>query len=166
MGKAGRRQKWKWLPSLASLSDGTSPSLLMSLSRLSSSYCCKQSDGGDSFKTEKCVGVTWTPRSWTICSARKPFIDRLQALAAIHGFGELPQRAGRPQESIWIVTVSPQAWRSVGGHGDRPQIEVKPATGGTVWCVETETGTIVTRGGVGYGYGQLPDGRSGNSLKP
>lgn len=122
------------------------PSLLMSLSRAQFLVLLQAIHDGDGFKTEKCVGVTWTPRSWTICSARKPFIDRLQALAAIHGFtANSRSELGGRKNPIWIVTVSPQAWRSVGGHGDRPQIEVKPATGETVWCVETETGTIVTR---------------------
>ena len=94
---------------------------------------------GDGFKTEKCGGVTWTPRSWTICSA-KPFIDRLQALA-IHGFtANSRSELGGRKESIWIVTVSPQAWRSVGGYGDRPQIEVKAGDRQTVWLRRDRNG--------------------------
>jgi superfamily II DNA or RNA helicase len=105
---------------------------------------------GDGFKM-KSPSVDWTPRSWTLCSSRKVFVDRLQALATINGCtGHLhPEPQGR-KNPLYVLTISPKNWRSVGGYnskgrGLRPQINRAPATAERVWCIETETGTIVTR---------------------
>jgi superfamily II DNA or RNA helicase len=105
---------------------------------------------GDGFKM-KSPSVGWTPRSWTLCTARRIAADRLQALAAINGFtAHLRRELGDRKNPIYVITITPQDWRSMGGYsskdrGNRPQIELKPATKEKVWCVETETGTIVTR---------------------
>jgi superfamily II DNA or RNA helicase len=105
---------------------------------------------GDGHKM-KSPSVDWTPRSWTLCTARKTAADRLQALAAINGFtAHLRSDLGDRKNPIYIITISPQDWRQMGGYsskdrGNRPQIELKSATKEKVWCVETETGTLVTR---------------------
>lgn len=130
-----------------------------SLMALSKSQFIKLIEGifdGDGFKM-KSASVDWTPRSWTICSARKLVVDRLQALSAIHGMTANVRHevAGR-SNPIWVITITPKDWRSVGGYsstgksggaprGARPQIQMRQATSERVWCVQTEAGTIVTR---------------------
>lgn len=98
---------------------------------------------GDGFKVSKCPSTDWVPRSLTICSARKLAIDRLQALAAMNGY--TANARSEKNGSIHFITLTDKDWRSVGGSGARPQIEVLPATDEMVWCVRTGTGTIVTR---------------------
>lgn len=100
---------------------------------------------GDGYKLTA-PSVDWEPKSWSLCSARKTMIERLQALATIHGFtAHLREETTGRKTPIWVLTITPKAWRSVGGSGDRPQIAVEPASGEHVWCVETTTGTIITR---------------------
>lgn len=98
---------------------------------------------GDGFKVSKCPSTNWTPRSLTICSARKLVIDRLQALGAMNGY--TANVRSEKNGSIHFITLTDKDWRSVGGSGARPQIEVLPATDEMVWCVRTGAGTIVTR---------------------
>lgn len=90
----------------------------------------------------------WTVRGKTIVSVRKTCIERLQALAVMHGFtAHLRwERAGR-KNPLGVITIKDQDWRSVGGPRPekRPQIAMLPATDEDVWCVETEHGTVVTR---------------------
>jgi superfamily II DNA or RNA helicase len=123
---------------------------LMSMSK---SQLLKLIDGIWDGDGSKKLGVDYTPRSWEICSSNKSFVDRLSALCAINGLTPHvrcengPSRNGRP---IWIITITPKDWRSCGGYSHkeretRPQIEVMPPTKEKVWCVETETGTIITR---------------------
>lgn len=99
---------------------------------------------GDGLKQEN---VDYTPRSWQICSARRNVIDRLQALASIHGMtANVRWDCGPSRKTpIGFVTITPKSWRKIGGTGNRPKIRVEPATNEKVWCVQTETGTIVTR---------------------
>ena len=103
---------------------------------------------GDGFKTAKCPSADWTPRSLTICTSRKVAADRLQALGVMNGYTvhlriEHAHSVGR--KPMCILTFTDKDWRNVGGSGDRPQIEVKPATNEEVWCVRTTADTIVTR---------------------
>jgi len=101
---------------------------------------------GDGTKIETAPSCDWTPRSWTVCSARKWFVERLQMLATIHGMtGNLRWERANRKNPIAILTITPKNWRSVGGVGNRPQIQVSQPTDEEVWCVETETGTIITR---------------------
>lgn len=101
---------------------------------------------GDGFKIAKCPSVDWTPRSVTICTARKVAADRLQALGAMNGYTvHLRTEQGSRKNPVYVLTFTDKDWRSVGGSGDRPQIKVAPATNEEVWCVRTTAGTIVTR---------------------
>lgn len=101
---------------------------------------------GDGSKTAKAPSCDWTPRSWQLCSARKIAIERLQALAAMHGCtAHLRWEHKGRTNPIGIITISDQNWRNVGGSGNRPQITISDATNEDVWCIETEAGTIVTR---------------------
>lgn len=103
---------------------------------------------GDGFKISKTPSCDWTPHSPTICTVRELMADRLQALGAMNGYTvhRRVEHANRTdRKPVFILTFTNKDWRSVGGSGDRPQIEVKPATNEEVWCVRTGTGTIVTR---------------------
>lgn len=100
----------------------------------------------------KKLGVDYTPRSLEICSSRPMLMDRLQALCAINGMTANVRTENGASRStpIHLITITDKDWRSCGGYsakgkGGRPQIEVKPATNEMVWCVESESGTIVTR---------------------
>ena len=96
--------------------------------------------------------VEYEPKSMEICSARPEMMDKLQALCSINGYTanlRKEQSKSRPNP-IWIITITPKDWRSCGGYsaegrGERPKIILKEHTDERVWCVETETGTIVTR---------------------
>lgn len=121
---------------------------LMAISKEQFVTLLKAIDDGDGFKVSKSPKCDWIPKGWTICSARKVFIERVQALAAINGFtANLRSDTHGRTNPIFILTVTPQDWRSVGGCGKRPQIETQEAIDLTekVWCVETKEGTIVTR---------------------
>jgi len=79
-------------------------------------------------------------------------MDRLQALCAINGMtANLRSEDGASRKNpIWLLTITPKNWRHCGGYnsanrGPRPQIEKAPPTGERVWCVESESGTIITR---------------------
>lgn len=94
----------------------------------------------------KKANVDYVPRSKMICTARQVVADRMQALAAMHGYTAHMrwEHKGR-KRPIAFVTFTDKDWRNVGGVGDRPQITVEAATEERVWCVETGHGTIVTR---------------------
>lgn len=122
---------------------------LMALSKSQFFVLLQGIHDGDGFKM-KSPSVDWTPRSWTLCSSRKVFVDRLQALAAINGCTAHLHPEPRGKNPLYVLTITPKNWRSVGGYeskgrGPRPKITLAPATAERVWCVETETGTIVTR---------------------
>lgn len=120
--------------------------LLLSISKQQFVVLLQAIFDGDGHKKDKAANMDYTMRSYSICSARKIAIERLQALAAIHGFtGHLRIEQHNRKNPIWILTVTPQSWRSVGGVGKRPQVVVSPATKEKVWCVETTCGTIITR---------------------
>ena len=106
----------------------------------------------------KKLNVGYEPKTLEICSARRPMLDRLQALCAIHGMtANLRCENGSSRATpIYFLSITDKPWRSCGGYAPtgknggiarnpRPQIEIKPATKERVWCVETEHGTIVTR---------------------
>ena len=100
----------------------------------------------------KKLGADYTPRSMEICSARPLVMDRLQALCALNGYtANVRKEHGASRNTpIWLITITPKDWRSCGGYDSRPQkprpqVEVKPATQERVWCVQTDTGTIITR---------------------
>jgi superfamily II DNA or RNA helicase len=99
---------------------------------------------GDGMKLKD---ADYTPQGWRICSARKLFIDRMQALAAINGCTATYSTEQGPRTNpIYWITVTPKDWRSIGGYGERrPHVENNPGTKERVWCIETETGTIITR---------------------
>jgi superfamily II DNA or RNA helicase len=119
--------------------------ILMALSRPQFFALLRGVFDGDGAKKK---GVDYIPRSWTICSARKIMIERLQSLAVMHGCtAHLRSESHGRANPIWIMTITPKDWRSVGGYhrSVRPQVTISNATNETVWCVQTETGTIVTR---------------------
>ena len=120
---------------------------LMSLSKRQFLILLQAIHDGDGYKKEKCPSIDYTPRSWSFCSARKEFMDKIQALSVIHGMTAHLRRESCGRKSpIYIATISPQDWRSIGGYGDfRPKLEVFESKNEKVWCIETDTGTIITR---------------------
>lgn len=118
---------------------------LMQMTRSQFITLLKAIHDGDGFK-QKYV-TEWTPSGWSICSVRAVLMDRLQAIAVMHGMtANLRWEKGPSRKrAIGVISINDQDWRSVGGTGNRPQIEVKPGTNEEVWCVESEDGTIVTR---------------------
>lgn len=150
------KNQWNHVPGITGFSHllpfmdkDFSPALMA----MSKSQLLKLIDGIWDGDGSKKIGVDYTPRSWEICSSRKTFIDRLSALCAINGMTphvRCDNGSSRKGNPIWIITITPKDWRSCGGYShkdrnDRPQIEVSPSTNEKVWCVETETGTIITR---------------------
>lgn len=127
------------------LSKDLSPAL-MSLSRHQFVKLLEGLFDGDGAKKHKLPNLDYTPRSLEICSVRKVTVDRLQALATMHGFtANLRMDKNRRKNALWYLTFTPRDWRKIAGSGDRPQVVISPGTQESVWCVETEAGTIVTR---------------------
>ena len=119
---------------------------MMSISKDQFITLIKSMWDGDGSKVTKTPSCDWTPRGWSICSARKEAVDRLQALAAMHGLtANVRSEQGARKNPIWFISINDQDWRSVGGFGPRPQVEVMSSTNERVWCIETTAGTIVTR---------------------
>lgn len=119
--------------------------MLMSMSKSQFLLLVQGLWDGDGSKKKS---VDYTPRSWEICSARKNMVDRLQALASIHGFtANVRVEQGKSRaKPLYVITISPQSWRSIHGLGKRPKIHFEEQTKKErVWCIETEHGTIVTR---------------------
>ncbi len=89
-------------------------------------------------------GQTWTQRSYHIITGNNLFAERLQSLCVRRGFKcNVSQRGAYHTLHIKKISV-----RYIGGKSatDRPHMEVSPSTPGeTVWCVENELGTLVTR---------------------
>lgn len=139
-GTSGFRHLLPWL-------DKDFASSLMALSKRQFKVLIQGINDGDGFKL-KSPSVDWTPRSWVMCSARKLFVDRLQALASIHGLvsNVRKEQHGR-KNPIYIITIShDKDFICIGANYDgRPTIQVSDATKEKVWCVETEHGTIITR---------------------
>jgi superfamily II DNA or RNA helicase len=125
---------------------------LMSISKRQFIILLQAIDDGDGFKKK---GVDYTPRSWTVCSARKLFVDRIQSLCAIHGMKSSlrvekrdSKRNALGKSDLYVITVSPtKPAVTLSGYNDgRAKIKrEEPLPGERVWCVETEHGTVVTR---------------------
>ena len=91
-------------------------------------------------------GVDYTPKTQQILTVRPVLADRLQALGAINGYTVNMRHydpKGRARQ--YFLSFKRQDWRHIGGTGRKPCFSVTPATAEDVWCVETTTGTIVTR---------------------
>ena len=104
-------------------------------------FLCGLHDG-DGFKTQKCKSVDYTVRSFVICSAREGFINALQMLAVLNGFGANVRKEPRDNgRGIYVISISPKNRRVT----KRSNFKVAKKTNENVWCIETETGTIITR---------------------
>lgn len=94
------------------------------------------------------AGVYWTRRTYSICSARKCFVDRLQSLCVRRGFRCNVALHKNVTGSIYMLHVKKGTTRSIGCRTskDRPVFEREdPIINEIVWCVETIDGTIITR---------------------
>jgi superfamily II DNA or RNA helicase len=93
-------------------------------------------------------GQPWTRRSYHITTANRTLVDRLQSLCVRRGFKCNIAPIGWNQSPAWMLHIKATAWRHVGGSsaGDRPTLVPGQAEPGErVWCVETGTGTLITR---------------------
>jgi hypothetical protein len=91
-------------------------------------------------------GVDYKPNTRQILTVRPLLADRLQALAAIHGI-TCNRRHFDPKGKArqYHLSFMDRDWRHIGGTGRASVFTVSDATDEEVWCVETTTGTIVTR---------------------
>lgn len=91
-------------------------------------------------------GADYTPRTQQILTVRKVLADRLQALGAVNGYTvNLRHYDPEGRARQYHLSFKRQDWRHVGGTGRKPCFKIGTATREDVWCVETTTGTIVTR---------------------
>lgn len=98
----------------------------------------------------KQLGQTWTRRSYHITTARPVFADRLQRMAILRGWRcSIASSENRNGNQILFVHLRQVAYRALGGrtNGDARKVFAScPAISGErVWCIETESGTIITR---------------------
>lgn len=101
---------------------------------------------GDGSKQASAKG--WTRRSYHISTANKVFADRLQSLCVRRGFKANVAEHGYNLNPLYVIHIKDTNTKSVGGSGatDRETfgpVEFEP--GERVWCVEVDTGVIVTR---------------------
>jgi superfamily II DNA or RNA helicase len=101
----------------------------------------RQADG-------RCVdgkGNLYTPQTYAITSGNRVFVDRLQSLCVRRGFR---CNVSTRKSGYFELKISIGNSRMIGGSGasDRASLQVSdPSPEEMVWCVETETGTLVTR---------------------
>lgn len=94
---------------------------------------------------------TWTRRSYHISTGNKVFAERLQSLCVRRGFRCNIAPITWNKNPAYMLHIKDDPIRHVIGTTarDRSGLEIEPAEHGRpgerVWCVETETGTIVTR---------------------
>lgn len=95
--------------------------------------------GGNGHKS---VSKGWVRRSYHISTGHRSLADCVQALAITRGWAcNLSHH-----RNVWMLHIKHQTWRTIAGNTDhdRPRVVREPASG-RVWCVETPSGTIVTR---------------------
>ena len=95
----------------------------------------------------KQVNDKWTRRSYHISSGRIEFAERLQAMAVVRGWRSSISVGEWNENPIYIIHLKKQTFNRVGGTlPDRPSwVTSNPEPGDHCWCIETPTGTIVTR---------------------
>lgn len=92
--------------------------------------------------------ATWKVGTWNICTGRKLLADRVQSLCVRRGFRCNVSVGKYNAKPIYNMLIKRDAVRSVAGKtGDNrcKLVEVPSASEEAVWCIETSTGTIVTR---------------------
>lgn len=91
----------------------------------------------------------WTRRSYHIASGRKTFADRLQSLCIRRGYRCNVSEMNYNLNPLYMVRIKDKNEQSVGGptqDDGRPTFgPVSFDAGETVWCVENELGTLITR---------------------
>jgi hypothetical protein len=105
---------------------------------------------GDGMKQPK--NVDWVQRSYHIGTGNRTFADRLQSLCVRRGFRcnlYVDHRADKHLGAdFYVLHIKPKTahWVGAGNATDRPHLTIVPALEGEkVWCVQTDTGTIITR---------------------
>ena len=88
-------------------------------------------------------GKGWTQRSFHITKGNRVFIERLQEMAVQRGY----RASIAKNRNTWCIHLKKQSFVRVGAHYDgRPQWkQEQPAPHERCWCVQNETGTLLTR---------------------
>lgn len=95
---------------------------------------------------KKNIGVTWSPKTKTICSADLYFLNKLQSLCVRRG---MRANIAKISDSFYNIHINTdqQVKSLVSKTSDsRPVFgKLKNINSSNVWCVEVDTGAIVTR---------------------
>ena len=100
---------------------------------------------GDGWKQE---GQTWTRRTYHISTGNLVFAERLQSLCVRRGFRCNLAQMSYNANPLYVLHIKRERMRQIGGasYSDRPTFHAVPhAPGETVWCLENDWGTLVTR---------------------
>lgn len=97
---------------------------------------------GDGSKQE---GQNWTRRSYHISTGNKVFANRLQTMAILRGWRSSISEGDWNENPIYMVHLKDQDFIKVGSRHGNHAAWKRENPSGRCWCVETPTGTIVTR---------------------
>ena len=94
------------------------------------------------------AGQTWTRRTYHISTGNLVFAERLQSLCVRRGFRCNLARMNYNANPLYVLHIKRERMRQIGGasYTDRPTFRAVPyEPGETVWCLENDWGTLVTR---------------------
>lgn len=91
-------------------------------------------------------GQSWTQRSYHINTGNRTFAERLQIAGVTHGYRASVATHDYNENPIYVVHLKKTGFINLGStYDDRPSWTVEDGFGESCWCVETPTGTLVTR---------------------
>jgi len=109
----------------------------------------------------------WVRRSYHIGTPSLLMAERLQSLCVRRGFkANIATQINPSGKPYYILHVKDAAWKSMGGAGQRDReslAEVPTRLGERVWCIEVDTGAILTRRG---GKVAVVGNCAGRALRP
>jgi superfamily II DNA or RNA helicase len=101
---------------------------------------------GDGIKERN---VSWTRRTYHICTGNLTFAERLQSLCVRRGFRcNLATHSHNRDKPYYVLHIKYEQKRYVGGanQADREHLEVSPSEPGErVWCLSNRLQTLITR---------------------
>lgn len=118
---------------------------LEGLNRLQLGVLIDEMNKGDGLKR---ADVNWRVQTTSICTGNKTMADRLQSLCVRRGYRCNIAEGDWNASPIYILHIKDEQARYVGGcnWADRPTFEQRIHMDfERVWCIEVETGAIVTR---------------------
>ena len=94
----------------------------------------------------KQAGQYWTRRSYHIASGNEVFAERLQIAGITHGYRSSVSVHAYNVSPLYVIHLKKTDSINVGSKYDsRPTWEMSNGFGEECWCVETPSGTIITR---------------------